>query len=132
MSVSKALVLGCVLGLADVLATHSAQAQVALVNCGIFQNPLDRARCAQANQAAVQAYLRERAATFGYYGANGANMAAPYFAGRVVPYFGKPAYQGGGWFGNRMYQNWPTGRVPQFLQPGFNMQYPYPGILFRR
>lgn len=101
---------------------HPAHAQVPLVNCGMFRNPADQARCAQSNQAAIQAYRNERLTTYGYYGAKGLNSAGGYIAGRVVPGYGGLAYQGGGAIGTYMYNNQQPPRVyapPPLPQPTY-------------
>jgi len=83
------------------------------------------ARCAQQNQAAMRTYQRERAATYGYYGAYGANQALKFGAGRVVPQIGGSVYGGGNSVGNQLYNGY-TGQPPRVLQPGYQPSYPYP------
>ena len=111
-----------VLMLGSVVAATSANAQP-VVNCQLFRNPADQVRCVATNQAAAQAYRNERLATYGYYGAYGANQAGKFIAGRVVP-GGSAAWGAGNYVGNHWATHPQTGRA--WSPPP--IQYPYPNI----
>jgi hypothetical protein len=116
-------ILGGASGVVLMTAGSAAHAQ-SLVNCGLFRNPMDQARCNQQNQAAISAYRRERAATYGYYGAYGVNQALKFGAGKVTR-GGGLVYGGGNQVGTRLYNGY-TGQPPRVLQPGYQPTYPYP------
>jgi hypothetical protein len=107
----KRAVNACALTLLVALQSGTAHAQ-AQVNCALFANAYDQARCIEANEAAARAYWNERAATYSYYGAYGANQLGPYVADRYVPYVGSYTYEGGNWLGTQLYNNYePTPRM---------------------
>ena len=100
----------------------------AQVNCALFRNPVDQARCAAANRAAAQAYWRERATTYSYYGGRVLDKGVGRAMGRVAP-GGGAAYGAGGYVGPHLYNSWQNrdpNRRPTVLQPGYQMKYPYP------
>ena len=105
-----------------VLSSGTAQAQLAVVNCGMFQNPYDQARCSDANRRAAQVYYGERAATAGYYAARGTDLYVGR-AVRAVPY-GPAAYGAGRYVGNYWATHPQTGHA--WAPPP--IRYPYPNI----
>lgn len=92
------------------------------VNCGLFRNPVDQARCVQANQSASRAYRNERLATYGYYGAKAADLGVGYGVRRVPG--GKLVYRAGKSVGNYWATHPQAGRA--WAPPP--IRYPYPNI----
>ena len=122
----------CIFGLVQSLATH---AQVPVVNCGMFRNAGDQARCVAQNQEALRIYQHNQQLRNAYYAAQLADKAAGYAAGKMVPGGGGTlTYQAGKQLGNYMYQNPQPGHAyspppipqPQYVPPQLpNQLRPY-------